>query len=162
MWQPPHGIRYNPKSKQFITSLLFSASLTYLYLDLLRLSFSLPSSLLWSSTHSSVLFAHLSSSHSARSHYTLNIHICGSISMFFPEFPYQQLLAFLCQTRLKNFTSMHTFPSHLQAFISYTLVCTIPYYTSQPLLPPILQEQLSVSSHTPIFPALLPHLVAPL
>lgn len=87
LWQPPHGIWYNPKSKQFITSLLFSASLTYLCLDLLRLSFSLPSSLLWASAHSSVLFAHLSSSHSAHSHYTLNIHICGSISTFFQNFP---------------------------------------------------------------------------
>lgn len=86
LWQSPHGIWYDPKSKQLITSLLFSASLTCLCLDLLRLSFPLPGSLLWSSTHSSVIFAHLSSSHSARSHNTLNIHICGSISRFFQNF----------------------------------------------------------------------------
>lgn len=45
LWQSPHGIWYDPKSKQLITSLLFSASLTCLCLDLLRLSFPLPGSL---------------------------------------------------------------------------------------------------------------------
>lgn len=37
----------------------------------------------------------------------------------------------------------------------WQLHCTTPHSTSQPLQPPILQEQLPVSSHTPVFPVLL-------
>lgn len=136
LWQSPCGIWYDSKSKQFLISLLFSLSFTYLCLDLLRLSFSLPSSLLWSSTHSSVIFAHLSSSHSAHSHYTLNSHISGSISRFFQNFPINSPLLFCAKQDPKislPCTCSHHNPRHLAATLHY----------------PTLHSSASPASHSP-------------
>lgn len=103
LWQPPHGIWYNPKSKQFITSLLFSASLTYLYLDLLRLSF-LPSELSPVGKHTqlcpicpSLLLALRSLTlHPKHSHMWLHLYV-------FPEFSYQTAPCFLVPNKTQKF-----------------------------------------------------------
>lgn len=101
--------------------------------------------------HTSVIFAHLSSSHSARSHHTLNIHKCGSISWFFQNFPF----TFSRQTRPKNLIYMHMLPSHLQAFSSYTALLHIPLLS----LSTFSKDNSLLFSHISIFPALLPHLL---
>lgn len=82
--------------------------------------------------HTSVTFAHFSSSHSACSHHTLNIHTRESLS--FSRISLSKPLAFLCQTRHKIFTSMYMLPSHLEAFSSYTALSHTPLLSLSSLL----------------------------
>lgn len=83
-------------------------------------------------------------------------------------FPHKQPLASLRQTRQKKFTSSHTFPPHLQAFSSYTVLPHTPLLSlsglpfSKPAQLCVLTQSKLLSPACPPIAHLCPHLPDPL